>query len=160
MYRGMIPLVLLLAAAAPQPPAASAQAFIESIYKPWVANLSVKGRSYSLPADAKLYTPELTALIAKDERRSRALNEVGVIDWVILCGCQDDSGMTTTITIVGETASKATAKVALAFNDKYARTLTLSLVKLKQGWRIADVSDGQNMLSVLALLQKELRGKR
>jgi hypothetical protein len=56
-------------------------------------------------------------------------------------------------------ATAATAKVALSFGGKYSNTLTLKLVKLPQGWRIADVAD-TDMPSLLAMLRRELRAKK
>lgn len=158
-------IAILLAAAAPQAPvpAVSAKAFVDGLYRPWVAALKRDPnglRVGSMPRDdTSVYTPELAGLLAKDARISRRTGDVGVIDWVILCSCQDDGGLAAKVTVPVATATSATAKVALSFGGKDNRTLTLKLVRLPVGWRIADVSDGE-MPSLLRLLHKGLDGKR
>ena len=151
------------AAAAPASPAASAKAFVENLYTPWIASLkrtSAADRTGDMPKDDEsVYVPELSALINKDQRISNRTGDVGVIDWVILCSCQDDAGLGYRVTVPSATATTATAKVALSFGGKYDHTLTLKLVKLPVGWRIADVAE-TDMPSLLALLRKELRGKK
>ncbi len=153
-----------LAAPAPQTPAQSAQAFVEGLYRPWIAALKRNpnsDRSGSIPKDdGSVYAPELAALLEKDARISKRTGEVGAIDWIILCSCQDDGGLGYKVTVPAATATAATAKVMLSYDGKYDRTLTLKLVKLPQGWRIADVADPPDTPSLLALLRKELGGKR
>lgn len=161
---------LLLAAAtpamaAPQTPvpAVSAKAFVEGLYRPWIAALKRNpdgDRTGSMPKDdASVYAPELAGLLAKDARISKRTGETGAIDYVILCSCQDDGGLGYNVTVPAATATAATAKVALSFEGKYDRTLTLKLVRLPAGWRIADVADGDTP-SLLRYLHKELDGKR
>lgn len=173
MKSAMIGLLLAAAApalATPQPPApqtpapaVSAKAFVEGLYRPWIAALKRnpdRDRTASMPKDdATVYAPELAGLLAKDARISKRTGDVGVIDWVILCSCQDDGGLGYSVTVPAATATGATAKVALSFAGKYDRTLTLKLVKLPAGWRIADVADGDTP-SLLRLLHRELDGKR
>lgn len=150
----------LFAAPAPQTPAQSAKAFLDGIYVPWVRQLHTRnGRSFKMPADELIYVPELVQLMKKDQRNSARTGDVGVIDWVILCNCQDDGGMTATVTITAATATTATAKVSLGFGGNDRQIITLKLVKLPQGWRIADVADS-DMPSLLALLRKDLGNKR
>lgn len=161
-------MALLLAVAAPgvaapppQTPAASAKAFLDAIYGPWMQRLKKPGGPYyKEPPHDRVYVPEITALLNKDERTSQRTGEVGVIDGVILCSCQDDGGMTARVSVPAATATSATAKVALAFGGKYAKTLTIRMTRLPQGWRIADVSDPPDMPSLLAMLRKEVGGKR
>lgn len=149
------------AAPARQTPAASAKAFLDGIYGPWMQRLKKRGGpAYKEPPHDRVYVPEIAALLTRDERNSARTGEVGVIDGVILCSCQDDGGMIAKVSVPSATATAATAKVALSFDGKYARTLTLKLAKLPQGWRIADVSDPPDMPSLLAMLRKELGGKR
>lgn len=152
-------LVSLPATAAPPPPAQAVKAFVEGIYKPWLAALKRGNAMYQPPRDERLYVPELAALMKKDERISNRTNEVGVIDWVVLCSCQDDAGLGYRVTVPAASATAATAKVTLSFGGKYSNTLTLKLVKLPQGWRIADVAD-TDMPSLLRMLRAELRGKK
>jgi hypothetical protein len=158
---------LLLALGAPavagpsQAPAAAAKAFLDSIYGPWMLKLKKpNGPVYKEPPHDRVYAPEITALLTKDEKNSARSGEVGVIDGVILCSCQDDGGMTAKVSVSVASATSATAKVALAFDGKYAKTLTIKLSKLPQGWRIADVSDPPDMPSLLGMLRKELGDKR
>lgn len=166
MKRVMMSVMLLLATpaiAAPASPAASAKAFVEGLYKPWIASLkrdsSADRTGYMPKDDESVYMPELSALLNKDQRISNRTGDVGVIDWVILCACQDDAGLGYRVTVPQATAKAATAKVALSFAGQYSSTLTLKLVKLPQGWRIADVAD-REMPSLLALLHKALRNKK
>ncbi|QDZ08592.1 hypothetical protein FPZ24_14875 [Sphingomonas panacisoli] len=163
MKQALIALALIAAAPAPAGPAASAKAFVDSLYRPWIASLkrdsSADRTGYMPKDDESVYIPELSALLNKDQRISNRTGDVGVIDWVILCSCQDDGGLGYRVTIPVATAKTATAKVALSFGGKYDRTLTLKLMKLPAGWRIADVAD-TDMPSLLALLRKELRGKK
>jgi len=166
MKRAMMSVMLLLATpalAAPASPASSAKTFVEGLYKPWVASLkrnAAADRTGYMPKDDEsVYVPELAALLNKDQRISNRTGDVGVIDWVILCSCQDDGGLGYRVTVPVATATTAVAKVALSFGGKYDRTLTLKLVKRPQGWRIADVSDAETP-SLLAMLRKELRGKK
>lgn len=150
-------------AATPPPPtpAASAKAFLDAIYGPWMQRRrKPNGLAYKEPPHDRVYVPEIAALLARDERNSARTGEVGVIDGVILCSCQDDGGMTAKVSVPIATATAAMAKVALSFDGKYAKTLTLELSRLPQGWRIVDVSDPPDMPSLLALLRKELGGKR
>lgn len=166
MKRTITALMFLLATpviAAPASPAASAKAFVEGLYKPWIASLkrnSAADRTGYMPKDDEsVYVPELSALLNKDQRISNRTGDLGVIDWVILCSCQDDAGLGYRVTVPTATATTATAKVVLTFGGQYSNTLTLKLVKRPQGWRIADVADG-NMPSLLALLRRELRNKK
>ena len=63
--------------------------------------------------DESVYVPELSALLNKDQRISNRTGDVGVIDWVILCSCQDDGGLGYRVTVPAATATTAIAKVAL-----------------------------------------------
>jgi hypothetical protein len=160
----MIAALLVLAmptTAAPGPtsPAVSAKAFVDGIYRSWLAALKRGNAMYQPPRDERLYVPELAALLMKDVRISSRTGDLGVIDWVILCSCQDDGGLGYRVSVPAASASAATAKVALSFGGKYSNTLTLKLVKLPGGWRIADVAD-TDMPSLLAMLRRELRGKK
>jgi hypothetical protein len=166
MKQTITTLMLILATpgfATPASPAASAKAFVEALYKPWIASLkrnSAADRTGYMPKDDEsVYVPELSALLNKDQRISNRTGEVGVIDWVILCSCQDDAGLGYRVTVPAATAKTATAKVALSFAGQYSNTLTLKLVKLPAGWRIADVADAE-MPSLLAMLRKALRNKK
>lgn len=145
-----------------QAPAASAKAFLDGIYGPWTQRLkNPHGPTYREPPHDKVYVPEIAALLARDERNSRRTGEIGVIDSIILCSCQDDDGMTVKIGVAtATTPASAIAKIALSFDGKYSKTLTLKLVRLPQGWRIADVSDPPDMPSLLALLHEDLDGRR
>jgi hypothetical protein len=163
MIAAMMLLTAAPAVAAPASPAASARAFVEGLYKPWLASLkrdsSTSRVGYTPKDDESVYAPEIAALLKKDQRISNRTNEVGVIDWVILCSCQDDAGLDAKVRVTAATATTATATVALSFGGQYDRTLTLKLVKLRAGWRIADVAD-TDMPSLLALLRRELRNKK
>ena len=153
-------MLLMALPAAAETPATSAKAFLDGIYDPWMTRAKAPdGPAYRQPSYDRTYAPELAALLNKDKAIARRTGDAGVVDWVVLCGCQDDGGMIAKVSVPAATENEATAKVALSFDGKYAKTLTLKLVKLARGWRIADISD-RDTPSVLALLRKALGGNR
>jgi len=129
-------ILLFLAAAAAQPQAATARAFLERTYASY-------GNGNFNPFDHldRYFAPRLIAAIREDSRLAHS--EVGYVDGDPICQCQDPDGLhakVTRVTLKG--ASKANADVVLDFTDSTARRVRFSLLRTTVGWRIADVSSG------------------
>lgn len=133
-------LPLMVAAAAPL---ASPAAFVERIYHADVADPT--------PFDeATIYAPPLLALIRRDAAIGQRDGGVNILDWDPLCSCQDEDGMEARFSLRRTGAASAIADVRLAFpSDR--RRLTLKLVRLPAGWRIADIvtKDSGSLVSLL-----------
>ena len=142
MHRFMIAAALTLAAtpaiAAPPTPAQSAKAFVDGIYRPWIAALA-RHQDYVPPSDARLWTPEMAQLFARDQAAARRGGGTNLIDYVVLCSCQDDTGLRETSEIVSANDASAAVRVTLRFEGAETSTMILRLQKLPVGWRIADV---------------------
>jgi hypothetical protein len=145
---------LLLAAA----PAAGPQAFVEAIYARWRAEQRRGNGRYQPPRDGRVFAPELAALYARDAALSARTGEMGEVDAVPLCACQDDEGVAATTTLVRADARAATVRVRLSFGRSAGPVLTLRLVRLAAGWRIADIEDEGG--STLRRLHAALDGRR
>lgn len=65
-----------------------------------------------------------------------------LIDEDFLCQCQDDDGLhIISITLSHQTTSSASALVRFGYSDKTVQALTIDLVKVGQGWRIAQMTN-------------------
>ncbi len=65
-----------------------------------------------------------------------------LVDADFLCQCQDDDGLhILSITLSHQTATSVSALVRFEFSDKTVQTLTIDLVKVGQGWRIAQMTN-------------------
>lgn len=124
--------------AAPPTSAQSAKAFVDGIYRPWTAALA-RHQEYAAPNDQRLYTPEMAQLFARDAAAARRGGGVNLIDYVVLCSCQDDTGMRVATSVVSANESAAAVRVSLTFGGADSSTMILRLQKLAAGWRIADV---------------------
>lgn len=149
----ILPLLLAgwLAPAAPAPD--SPRAFVERLYA------SYRSETWSpLSKPERVFAPPLVAAIREERRLSR--DEVGFMDADPICDCQDPSGMRTRIESVTEPArGAAIVRVTLRFGPSDRRDLTLRLVRLPAGWRIADVASTDEP-SLLADLKAWNRRKR
>ena len=68
-----------------------------------------------------------------------------LIDADFLCQCQDDDGLhIISIALSHQTATSVSALVRFAFSDKTVQTLTIDLVKVGQGWRIAQMTNSDH----------------
>lgn len=124
--------------AAPPTPAQSAKAFVDGIYRSWTAALA-RHQEYAPPDDTRIWTPEMAHLFALDAAAVRRTGDVAVIDYVVLCSCQDDAGLHAASSVVSANESAAAVRVALTFDGGGTQTMMLRLQKLPAGWRIADV---------------------
>jgi hypothetical protein len=139
----------LLAAAmlAPAAPGESPRAFVERIYAGY------RNQDYSpLARPARIFAPPLVAAIAEDARLSH--DEVGYMDADPLCQCQDAGDLHPVVQEVRQLApGRATARILLSFGPSDRRTLTLQLVRIRAGWRIADLVTADDP-SLLGSLQR------
>jgi hypothetical protein len=117
---------------------ASAQAFVEAIYKPYT-NKAFKGIPYSNEASLRGYfEPKLAAAMAKDIETAAKRKEVPTLDGDPFIDAQDWEIADLKID-VKSTGERATATVNFTNLGK-PKTISLDLVKsASAGWRIADI---------------------
>ena len=146
----MILLALALAAA---PVAETPRAFLERVYA------SYRDHDFSPFEHAeRFFAPKLKAAIDEDSRLAHG--EVGYLDGDPICQCQDSDGLKSKVLRIRlQGADKALAEVLLDYPDSTATHVKFSLVKTKAGWRIADVSSGDEP-SLLAAIQTSNRKAR
>jgi len=116
---------------------ASAQAFVAAIYNSYKGK---NGNGIALDNDAAIrryFEPTLAALIIKD--RKDAHGELPTLDADPFIDGQDWDIPAFDIAVRDTGAGKANATVTFRNFDK-SMTVVLDLVKLKQGWRIADIA--------------------
>jgi hypothetical protein len=115
----------------------SAKSFVEGIYAAYKGK-DAKGVSLDSNTDVRRYfDPKLAALIIKD--RKEAHGEVGKLDADPFIDAQDWEIDAVDIAIREIAPDKASATVSFkSLGDQ--RRVVLALVKLKVGWRIADIT--------------------
>jgi hypothetical protein len=68
-----------------------------------------------------------------------------LIDADFLCQCQDDDGLRIlSIALSHQTATSVSALVRFEFSDKTVQALTIDLVKVGPGWRIAQMTNADH----------------
>jgi Protein of unknown function (DUF3828) len=115
----------------------SAKAFVEGIY---AAYKGKEARGVSLDSNAavrRYFEPKLAALIIKDRKDARG--EVGKLGADPFIDAQDWEIDAVDIAIREIAPDKASATVSFKSLGEQ-RTVVLALVKLKMGWRIADIT--------------------
>jgi len=148
-------ILLALAVAAAQPPE-TPRSFLTRVY----ANYS-KSDFSPFVQPGRYFAPRLVAAIAEDSRLAHG--EVGYLDGDPLCQCQDASGLHARVNRVSNTGiGSATAEVVLDYPDNTPAHVRLRLIRTKLGWRIADVSAGDEPSLIRALEQsnRKARSKR
>jgi hypothetical protein len=130
-------LCLAFAAVAARAADPSARSFVEGIYAAYKGK-DAKGISLDSNADVRRYfDPKLAGLIIKD--RKEAHGEVGKLDADPFIDAQDWEIDAVDIAIHEIAPDKANATVSFkSLGDQ--RRVVLALVKLKVGWRIADIT--------------------
>jgi len=132
----------LLADAANADPAA--KAFLEKIYAAYKGKSS---KGVSLDSDAKMrsyFEPSLAALMIKDRKAAAKSGDVGALDGDPFVNGQDweiAGPVDVSVEDITPDRAKATAKFT---NIKMPQTVLYDLVKLKDGWRIADITWPEN----------------
>jgi hypothetical protein len=157
--RRKIVLVGMLAAAAATARTAvadaAAQAFVASIYNAYKGR---GGNGISLDSEASVrryFEPALAALIIKDRKRAVERGEAPALSSDPFVDASDWDIAAFDIAVQDVAPSKARATVKFENSDK-PQTVVLDLVKLKEGWRIEDISwerDGETE-TLHALLSK------
>ena len=148
-------IAILLAAAAAQPQAETPRAFMERLYAGY------RDSDFSpFEHPERVFAPRLLAAINEDSRLNQG--EVGYLDGDPICQCQDATGLKTTITRVRlQGRDNARVSVAIGLTGYKPRPATFTLVRIRGGWRIADVSspDEPSMLKGIERSNREARAR-
>jgi Protein of unknown function (DUF3828) len=132
-----ISLAVALVAPAARAADPSAQSFVQAIYDQYKGK-DAKGVELTGNAAVRRYfAPGLAALIIKDRRQARG--EVGKLDADPFIDAQDWEIDDVNVTLRDVAADKAIATVSFK-NLGERQTVVLELVKLKQDWRIANIT--------------------
>jgi hypothetical protein len=137
---GMLAGAIAAMASAAEP---SAKAFLETIY---AAYKGKNGNGISLDSDAavrRYFEPKLAALIIKDRKDAAKRDEVPMLDGDPFIDGQDWEIDAVDIVVRDIAPDKASATVKFKNLDKDT-TVRLDLVRLKEGWRIADITWDRN----------------
>jgi uncharacterized protein DUF3828 len=122
----------------------SAKAFLDAIYKAYVGK-DTKG--ISLEGDAAMrryFEPALAAMIIKDGKDAARRKEVPTLDGDPFVDAQDWEISAVNIEVADAGPGKAAGTVT--FVNDTPKKVVLDLVKLKDGWRIADIHYAEGTL--------------
>ncbi len=133
--------ILFAAVAAPFATAAdaAARAFVASIYDAYKGK---NGNGVALDSDSAVrrrFEPSLAALIRKDQKEAARRDEVGTLDFDPFVDAQDWDIAAVDIAMNETAPDKATATVNFTNSGKPI-TIVLDLVKIKNDWRIGDIT--------------------
>jgi len=146
-------ILILLAAAAAQPQPPGARAWLEGVYAEY---RKTDFNPFDRPG--RYFAPRLVAAMAEDARLAHG--EVGYVDGDPICQCQDPAGMHPSIVRVTQQGKdKAIVQVSIGWDNDKPRPTRFSLVRMRDGWRIADVSSADEP-SFLAAIEKSNREQR
>jgi hypothetical protein len=120
---------------------ASAKSFVEAIYAAYTGKNSNGVSLDSNAAVRRYFEPKLAALIIKDRREARG--EVGKLGSDPFIDAQDWEIDSVDVAVRDAGSDKAIATVSFKSLGEL-RTVVLALVKLKVGWRIADITWDRN----------------
>jgi hypothetical protein len=133
---------LCAASAAPAPVAAAdaaAVAFVTAIYNAYKGK-NTKGVPLDSDRDLRRYfEPSLAGLIIKDRNTAARRKEVPTLDGDPFIDAQDWDIKTFNIEVSDTAPGKATATVKFV-NEDESKTVVLDLVKIKNDWRINDIT--------------------
>jgi hypothetical protein len=130
----------------------SAREFLAAIYAAYKGN-SDKARGVPLTSDATIrryFEPQIAALMIKDMEAARKRKDAPTLDSDPFIDGQDWDIATFDINVRDTGAGKAVGTVAFK-NFGAPVTVGLDLVKLKDGWRIADILWGEERGTLKAL---------
>jgi hypothetical protein len=117
----------------------AAQAFLEKIFAAYKGKNS-KGVRIDSDARLRLYfEPKLAAIINKNERDAARHGDIGDLDGDPFINAQDWEITKVDISVSDTAPDRATATVKFD-NFKMPSTVIYDLVRLKDGWRIADIT--------------------
>jgi hypothetical protein len=117
----------------------SAKSFVEAIY---AAYKGKNGNGIPLDSDAavkRYFEPKLAALINKDRKDAAKRGDVSTLEGDPFIDAQDWQIDAVDIAVRDTAADTASATVSFMNIDKQT-TVILDLVKLREGWRIADIA--------------------
>lgn len=137
--------MLLLAvpfAAAAQ--AQSPQAFVEALYQPY-RNKGFKGQPYWEPS--LFFTPDLASAIDRDMTTAKQRGEPPLLDGDPFVDAQEWD--IADLTIAASTHDDTSLATVAFKNFGERKTVTLSLVRTAQGWRISNIVSADTSLRAL-----------
>src|SRR4029077_10217254 len=120
----------------------SATSFVEGIYAPYKDK---NGNGNLLDTDTavkRYFEPKLATLIIKDRNKAAKRGDVSTLDMDPFIDAQDWDSSAFDVAVRDTGADKATATVSFENLGK-PTTVVLDLVKLREGWRIADINWGR-----------------
>jgi hypothetical protein len=138
-------------------PAPEAKALLETIYKPYTDATLQEGavETDEDARNARYYTSDMVALLARDRKESSARNEVGRLDFDPFTNAQDWEP--TPIDIDAEDAGAGKARGAATFTLFNKTTVVrFDLSKTSDGWRISDIRWNDAKESLKDVLSKPL----
>lgn len=142
---GLLSLLVCLAAAAP--PLSDAKAYVIGIYRQIPENFDYH---------TVRYAARLGGLLRRDAAFSRRSGDVGVLDGVPFCDCQDTTPNYRILQSAVESRGSNGAAVSVQIrNGSENRRFTIDLVHEGGEWLVADVH-GHDTPSLLALLEREV----
>ncbi len=118
---------------------ASARAFVAAIYDTYVGK---NGNGVALDGNQKIqryFEPSLAVLIVKDQNDAAQRKEIGTLDFDPFVDAQDWDIAAYNVAMNDKGADKASATVTFN-NFGKARTVVLDLVKIKNEWKINDIT--------------------
>jgi len=128
----------VLAAAGAYAADPSAKAFVEGIYAAYKGK-DAKGHPLDDErAIRRYFEPSLAALMVKDQKIAAKRGEVGLLDFDPFIDAQDWEISDFDIAVDDSAPGKATATVK--FTNFKPVTVQLDLIKVKNEWRIADIT--------------------
>ena len=119
-----------------------AMAAEQAIYAPYKVK---DGKGIPLDSDAavkRYFEPRLAALIIKDHNKAAKRGDVSTLEMDPFIDAQDWDISAVDVAVRDTSAEKASATVSFKNLGK-PTTVVLDLVKLKDGWRIADINWGR-----------------
>jgi hypothetical protein len=127
----------------------TAKDFVDAIYASYKGK-DAKGIALARTGDLKRYfAPSLATLIAKDRSAAKKRGEVPTLDGDPFVNAQEWEIDSFEIAVRDTGTNKAAATVSYKISGM-ARSAVLDLVKLKAGWRIAEITyDGKETLGGL-----------
>jgi hypothetical protein len=118
---------------------ASARAFVAAIYDAYVGK---NGNGIALDSEQKIhhyFEPSLAALILQDQKDAARRKEVGTLDFDAFVDAQDWDIAAFNVVMNDKGPDKASATVQFN-NFRKAQTIVLDLVKIKNEWKITDIT--------------------
>jgi hypothetical protein len=120
----------------------SAASFVEAIYAPYQVK---DGKGNPLDSDAavkRYFEPRLAALIIRDRNKAAKRGDVSTLEMDPFMDAQDWDISAVDVAVRDAGADKASVTVSFKNLGK-PTTVVLDLVKVKDGWRIADINWGR-----------------